>query len=61
MYPLFSTIASGTVQIWEAAMIMAAATSVHAPAPRKKKRRDEQLDSRTLKDIGVEPGSITWL
>jgi hypothetical protein len=61
MSPLFSTIANGTVQIWEAAMLMAAATSVHAPAPRDKNHRDAQLDNRTLKDIGVEPGSITWL
>ena len=61
MYPLFSTIANGTVQIWEAAILMAAAASVHAPQPRKKKRRDAQLDSRTFKDIGVEPGSISWL
>ena len=59
MSPLFSTITNGTVQFWEAAMLMAAAT-VRVPAPRKK-RRDAQLDSRTLTDIGVEPGSITWL
>ena len=60
MSPLFSTIGNGTVQLWEAAVLMAAATSVHAPPPRKK-RRAAQLDSRTLEDIGVEPGSITWL
>jgi uncharacterized protein YjiS (DUF1127 family) len=59
MYPLLSTIANGTVQIWEAAALMAAAT-VHVPPPRRK-RRVAQLDNRTLKDIGVEPGSITWL
>mgnify|MGYP001823434310 FL=1 len=59
MYPLFSTFANGTVQIWEAALCMAAAT-VHVPPPRRK-RRDAQLDSCTLRDIGVEPGSITWL
>jgi hypothetical protein len=59
MTPLFSTIGNGTVQIWEAAMLMAAA-AVHVPPPRHK-RRAAQLDSRTLKDIGVEPGSITWM
>jgi len=32
----------------------AGARSGHSPA-------DAQIDSRTLKDIGVEPGSITWL
>ena len=57
MSPLFSTIGNGTVQIWEAALLMAAA-AVRVPPPRKK-RRAAQLDSRTLKDIGVEPGSIT--
>jgi hypothetical protein len=59
MHPVFSTITNGTVQFWEAAALMAAAT-VHVPPPLRK-RRDAQLDSRTLKDIGVEPGSITWL
>ena len=60
MYPLFSTIANGTVQIWEAAVLMMAAATVRVPPPRRK-RRDAQLDSSTLKDIGVEPGSITWM
>ena len=59
MSPLFSTIGNGTVQIWEAALLMAAA-AVRVPPPRKE-RRPAQLDSRTLKDIGVEPGSITWM
>ena len=59
MSPLVSTIANGTVQIWGAAVLMAAA-AVRVPAPRKK-RCAAQLDRRTLKDIGVEPGSITWL
>ena len=59
MSPLFSTIGNGTVQIWEAAALMAVA-AVRMPPPRKK-RRAEQLDNRTLKDIGVEPGSITWM
>ena len=59
MSPLFSTIGNGTVQIWEAAMLMADA-AVRVPPPCKK-RRAAQLDSRTLKDIGVEPGSITWM
>ena len=59
MSPLFSTIGNGTVQIWEAALLVAAA-AVRVPPP-SKKRRDAQLDSRTLKDIGVEPGSITWM
>ena len=58
MCSLFSTIANGTVQMWEAAALMAAAT---VRVPPRRKRRDAQLDSRTLTDIGVELGSITWL
>ena len=58
MHQLISTIASGPGQLW-ATMLMAAAM-VRVPPPRKP-RRDAQLDSRTLKDIGVEPGSITWM
>ena len=58
MHQLISTITSGPGQLWAAAL-MAAAT-VRVPPP-SKKRLDVQLDSRTLKDIGVEPGSITWL
>ena len=56
---MFSTIAHGTVQIWEAAALIAGA-KVHVLPPRRK-RLDAQLDGRTLKAIGVEPGSITWL
>jgi len=59
MNSFVATLANGTVQIWEAAALMAAAT-VRLPPPRRR-LRDAQLDSRTLEDIGVEPGSITWL
>ena len=59
MNSFVATIADGTVQIWEAALLMAAA-AVRVPPPRKT-RRDVQVDSRTLTDIGVEPGSITWM
>ena len=58
MHQLISTIASGPGHIW-AAMLMAAA-AVRVPPPRKT-RRDVQLDRRMLRDIGVEPGSITWM
>lgn len=59
MNSFVATIADGTVQIWGAALLMTAA-AVRVPPPRKK-RRNAQFDSRTLKDIGVEPGSITWM
>jgi hypothetical protein len=58
MQQLISSIANGPGQFW-AAMLMAAA-AVRVPLPTTK-RRAGQLDGRTLKDIGVEPGSITWL
>jgi hypothetical protein len=59
MNSFVATIADGTVQIWGATVLMVAAT-VRVPSPRKE-RRAAQLDIRTLKDIGVEPGSITWM
>jgi hypothetical protein len=59
MNSFVATIADGTVQIWGAALLMTAA-AVRVTPPRNK-RRAAQLDSRTLKDIGVEPGSVTWL
>ena len=59
MTPLFSTIANGTVQIWEAVLLMA--TAAVRVAPPRQTRRDVSLDAHTLRDIGVEPGSITWL
>ena len=59
MNSFVATIADGTVQIWGAALLMTAA-AVRVPPPRNK-RRAAQLDSRTLKDIGVEAGSITWM
>ena len=58
MHQVINTIANGPGQLW-AAMLIAAAT-VRVPPPRKA-RRDAQLDGRTLKDIGIDPGSITWL
>ena len=59
MNSFVATIADGTVQIWGATVLMVAA-AVRVPSPRNK-RRAAQLDNRTLKDIGVEPGSITWM
>ena len=58
MQPLVSIIAEGIGQIWAAVLMAAVAARV---APPRKKRFDVQVDSRTLRDIGVEPGSIAWL
>ena len=54
MSPLLSTISNGTVQIWEAVILMAAAASVHAPPPRKKPRA-AQLDGRTSRISASNP------
>ena len=59
MAPLFSTIVNGTVQNCEAAILLAAAALPIAWG--HKKRRYVPLDGHTKQDIGVEPGSITWL
>ena len=59
MNPLLSTFANGTVQIWEAVALMAVA--VIPVIPRRSKRRHVELDNHTKHDIGIEPGSITWL
>jgi hypothetical protein len=60
MTPLISAIANGTGQFWTAVTLFAVG-AVHTPPPKKKRSRPAHLDWRTLKDIGVEPGSITWM
>jgi hypothetical protein len=60
MTPLISAIANGTDQFW-AAVTLFAVGAVHTPPPKKKRSPPAHLDRRTLKDIGVEPGSITWM
>ena len=59
MNPLVTTIANGAVQIWEAVALMAAA--VIPEIPRRSEPRHVELDNQTKRDIGIEPGSITWL
>jgi hypothetical protein len=60
MTPPISAIANGTVQFWAAVTLFAVST-VHTLPAKKKRSRPARLDRRTLKDIGVEPGSITWM
>jgi hypothetical protein len=61
MNPLVSLITNGTVQAWEAAAFVAAAIAVRMAPERMKRPRQSNVDKRVLKDIGVEPGSITWI
>jgi hypothetical protein len=60
MTPPISAIANGTVQFW-AAVTLFAIGAVHTPPRKKKRSGPTHLDRCTLKDIGVEPGSITWM
>ena len=64
MSPLVSTLVNGTTQLWEAQVWIGAtlaAVAFRMTPGESAKRRPEQLDSRTLSDIGIERGSITWL
>ncbi len=59
MNPLVSTIAIGTIQLWEA-LTLIAADIVPVPSWRPKPRHIE-LCRHEKKDLGIEPGAITWL
>ena len=65
MNPLVNSIASGTVQIWEALAVVAVALvpvgSREAVRAGRPKARHVELDRHTRRDIGLEPGSITWI
>ena len=59
MHPLIATLANGSSSVWEAATLAVAA--IATSRVRAAKPRHVELDGRLLKDIGVEPGSITWM
>ena len=64
MSPLMTTIANGTTQILDTPALIAgaiAAAMVSTAQPKDSTQRSSNLDSRTLTDIGVERGSITWM
>ena len=67
-----SLIASGTVQVWQAIAVMAFAfvpmrsgRAVRSGKPKMRAgmpaSRHVKLDRHTRRDIGFEPGSITWI
>lgn len=60
MRPLTKTTTSRTVQIWIAARRFLAERP-HVGPSKMKSHRPARLDRHTLKDIGVEPGSPTWI
>ena len=59
MHPLIATLANGSSNVWEATTLAVAA--IATSRLRKAKPRQVELDDRLLKDIGVDPGSITWM
>ncbi len=61
---LTTTIAHGTAHILEipSMIVGAVAAAVAIKVPKEKSSfADQALSVRTLADIGVEPGSITWI
>lgn len=64
MGPLLTTVGNGTTHVLEALTLMIAsiaAVAVSTAQPKAVTAKPEDLDSRTLVDIGVERGSITWM
>jgi hypothetical protein len=61
MNQVVSTLANGTVHVWEAAAVVAAAIALRGTSNQITKTRQSKLDTWTLKDIGVEPGTLTWM
>ena len=63
MGSLITTIVHGTAQILDAPQThpgaVLASNAVTAPTW-KSKATDQVLDTRTMADIGIEPGSLTW-
>lgn len=55
------TIASGAIQTRITAALSRLRPRAAAVQPTRSEPRVAQLDRHVLKDIGVEPGSITWL
>jgi hypothetical protein len=58
---LVSTLANGTVQVWQATAIAGVALATCFIARGKPSAKSERLDGHTLTDIGIERGTITWM
>ena len=64
MSPLIHTIIDNIAALSHAIILSATAVAVRdtkRQLPRKRVARSARLDQRTQADIGIEPGSITWL
>lgn len=64
MITLMSTTLNSIALIQEGPLVLAAVLCVFAIGLAVTERREETslpLDRHTLADIGIEPGSITWL
>lgn len=58
---LVSTLANGTVQVWQATAIAGIALASYVVAHGRPSAKSERLDVHTMADIGIERGTITWL
>ena len=64
MSPLINTIVNSASNIVEVPAMIAAALVAFAARPNAKDRTKAKpgpVDKRTMKDIGIERGSITWM
>ena len=64
MSPLMTTIANASSTIWEATALVGAAVvamGARSIESARKPKSAASVDSRTMQDIGVEPGSLTWI
>ena len=65
MTPLINTIMSNGADALEATIVAAAAavivTGIVAAEKPSKTEKQVRVDARTMADIGIEPGSITWM
>lgn len=64
MISLMTTLLTSTALILETPTLIVAAVCVFGVCLTPSSRREDkpvQLDRHTLADIGIEPGSITWM
>ena len=64
MSPLMNTIVNGAMNMVEIPVTIAttlAAIAVRSAEHDERKAKPGPVDARTMKDIGIERGSITWI
>ncbi|MGI9426587.1 MAG: hypothetical protein ACR2PA_25645 [Hyphomicrobiaceae bacterium] len=64
MSPLMTILANSSASVWETTALVGAvivAIGVRSTEPSRKPAQTSSVDRHTMHDIGVEPGSITWM